>query len=277
VTEVEPPPETAPADAPAPAEAPSRRHRGLSLPRWAAFGLVLVLLAGVGFVAGRLAAPSDAEQATFRPGPSVPPTTLPSDPDRAALARFALAQSDLTGGLGLQLIPGGNQVRDQPSLDLCNGTFPSESLRTARLQVAAVDEQGGAPLSTEAVLYRNPAATEQAFRELKATVSQCPDAPVQSPVGEPTVTTTFNAAPDASWPQVRTVDRLAYDFVTTDSAGMRNHSVAVYLRRGRALLGLYFTDPDSPLPTIAGQTTIAGVVNTFEQRMAQLPDSVVNG
>jgi hypothetical protein len=273
VTEVESPAEPAPP----PPEAPARRHRGLYLPRWAAFGLVLVLLAGVGFVAGRLAAPSDAEQATkFRPGPTVPPTTLPSDPDRAALSRIALAQSDLTGALGLQLIPGGNQVRDQPSLDLCNGMFPSESLRTARLQVAAVDAQGGAPLSTEAVLYRNPAATEQAFRELEATVSQCPDAPVQSPVGEPTVTTTFNAAPDASWPQVPTVDRLAYDFVTTDSSGAQNHSVAVYLRRGRALLCLYFNDPDAPLPTIAGQTTIAGVVNTFEQRMAQLPDSAVN-
>src|SRR5262249_6716361 len=161
--EVEPPPE------PAPAEAPSRRRRGVFLPRWAVFGLVLVVLAGVGFAAGRLAAPSEAQQATFRPGPSAPSTTVPSDPDRAALSHIALSQPDLPGGLGLQLIPGGNQVRGQPTLDLCNGTFPSEALRTARLQVAAVDAQGGAPISTEAVLYRNPAATEQALRELQTT------------------------------------------------------------------------------------------------------------
>ena len=66
-------------------------------------------------------------------------------------------------------------------------------------------------------------------------------------MSEPTSTTHFNAAPDANWPATATVDRVAFDMVTTDVAGDTNHSVAVYLRRGRVLLGLYFHSPDGPL------------------------------
>jgi len=95
--------------------------------------------------------------------------------------------------------------------------------------------------------------------------------------GGPTVTTRFNAAPDAAWPQTPTVERVAFDIVTTDGTGLSQHAVAVYLRRGRALLGVYFSDADDPPPAIAGQTTMAGIVNVFAGRMAQLPASVVNG
>jgi hypothetical protein len=70
---------------------------------------------------------------------------------------------------------------------------------------------------------------------------------------------------------------VAFDFVTTDASGQDQHSVAVYLRRGRVLLGIYFNQPDSAQPSVAGQTTISGIVNVFATRMAQLPQSVVTG
>ena len=41
-------------------------------------------------------------------------------------------------------------------------------------------------------------------------------------------------------------------------------------------MGLYFPQPDSAQTAVAGQTTIAGTVNVFDERMAHLPDSVVN-
>jgi hypothetical protein len=177
--------------------------------------------------------------------------------------------------LSVVLIPGGDQVQGETTLDLCNGTFPSEALRTARRQVAAVDAQGVAVLSTEAVLYRDPAASAQAFAELRSVAAHCPSTPVTSPVGEPTVTTHFNAAPDASWPQTPGVERVAYDFNTTDQAGGQAlHSVAVYLRHGRALLAVYFSRPDAAQPAISGQTTLGGIVNVFAERLAQLPSSV---
>jgi hypothetical protein len=132
-------------------------------------------------------------------------------------------------------------------------------------------------LSTEAVLYSNPAATTQAFSELKSAAANCPSGPVVSPVGEPTMSTKFNPAPDGSWPSVPGVERLAYDFVTTDDTGQTQHTAAVYLRRGRVLMGIYFPRPDGAQPPVRGQTTMAGIVNVFATRMGQLPTAVVKG
>ena len=126
------------------------------------------------------------------------------------------------------------------------------------------------------MLYSNPAATVQAFSELRAAAANCPARPVVSPVGEPTTTTRFNPAPDASWPQVQGVDRLAFDFVTTDDSGQSQHSVAVYLRRGRVLMGVYFPRPDGPQPAVGGQTSIAGIVRLFATRVAQVPAAVAD-
>jgi hypothetical protein len=193
------------------------------------------------------------------------------------LSGLVVHQTDVPSTSSVQLLRNGNQVNGQTTLDLCNGTFPSESLRAARLQVVAVDAQGNAPLSTEAVLYSNTAATAQAFSELTSVAAKCPATPVVSPVGEPTVTTKFDPAPDAAWPQTATVDRLAFSFTATDQSGASQQSVAVYLRRGRVLMGIYFPQPNGTQPAVAGQTTLAGIVNVFATRIAQLPDSAVNG
>ena len=207
--------------------------------------------------------------------PSTP--SAPADATTAALAQMVVNQNDVPGTVSVQALVGGDQVSGQTTLDLCNGTFASESLRSARLQVAVVDAQGDTPISTEAVAYVNPAATLQAFTELKATAANCPSGPVVSPVGEPTVSTKFNAAPDGSWPQVTGVDRLAFDFSSTDSTGQAHHSVAVYLRRGRLLMGIYFSQPDGAQTAVSNQTTIPGIVNVFAERMAAQPAAIANG
>ncbi|HEX3426716.1 MAG TPA: DUF2510 domain-containing protein [Acidimicrobiales bacterium] len=212
------------------------------------------------------------------PSTTLPPVAIvPTDPNASVLQTLVLTQADVPASYVVGPITGGDQVTGEPTLDLCNGTYPSESLRTARLQVAAVDGGGFTVLSTEAVLYKNPAATVQAFAELRSVAANCPSTPVVSPVGEPTATTHFNAAPDSSWPQTATVTRQAYDFDSTDALGSTQHQVAVYLRRGRALMGVYFSNPDSPQVPVAGQDTIEGIAQVFAQRMANLPASVVNG
>jgi hypothetical protein len=214
---------------------------------------------------------------TTAPGPAPTPPAGPADPGQSALSALVVTQSDVASADTVGPIPNGDQVIGQPSLDLCNGTFPSEAFRKARLQVVAVNGQGTSFLSTEAVLYASAANTSQAFAELKARAATCPASPVPSPVGEPTVTTRFNPAPDGAWPQTPTVERLAFDFVTTDDTGQAHHSVAVYLRRGRALMGVYFPQPDGTQGPVAGQTSLAAIVTVFAGRMAQLPASVVNG
>ena len=196
------------------------------------------------------------------------------DPSLSALATVVVNQSDVGSGLTVAVFSGGTGL-GQPTLDLCNGTFPSESRRSARLQDAVVAGQDTVTLSTEAVLYFDSAATTQAFNELKDVAARCPATPVSSPVGAPTVVTKFAAPPDAGWPQTPTVDRLAFDFTTDDGNGTVSHSIAVYLRRGRALLGVYFSRPDGPQAAVAGQTSISGIVGVFASRLAALPTSVV--
>jgi hypothetical protein len=215
--------------------------------------------------------------------PTVPGAGISHDRYRQALSALVVRQADVNASRTVSLIPAGNLLT-QPTLDLCNGTFPSERLRTARLQVADVDAATGTTtsLSTEAVLYRDAAASGQAFAELVHVSASCPRRPVVSPVGEPTAQTVFKAAPDGAWPHVPTVDRQAYSFVSTTVAtaaqpSITVPSVAVYLRRGRALLGLYFDQPNGAQSPVAGQRTIVGIVSVFEGRMARLPAVVVNG
>ena len=206
--------------------------------------------------------------------PEAAPGTANNDPSASALASLVVKEGDVPSTVRVVLFPGGIGLA-QPTLDLCNGRYPSESRRTARIQDAVVDTQGNVLLSTEAVLYVDSAATTQAFSELTSVVAACPPTPVQSPVGQPTVITRFSGPPDANWPQTPSVNRLAFDFTTDDGSGRVRRSIAVYLQRGRALLGVYFAQPDGPQVPVEGQTTIDGIVGLFAARLAALPASVV--
>ncbi|GAC1598862.1 MAG: hypothetical protein NVS3B21_24760 [Acidimicrobiales bacterium] len=199
----------------------------------------------------------------------------PADPASSVLAGLVVGQGDVGPGTAVRPLGGGTQL-DDPTLDLCNASFPSESARTARLQVVALNGTGDQVLSTEAVLYRNSAATAQGFGELKAAMRTCPTAPVTGPGGD-TSATRFNPSPDVAWPATATVERLAFDFTTTDVLNQTHHDVAVYLRRGRVLEGIYFFSPDGPQPPVAGQTSLAGITAVFAARIAALPASAVDG
>jgi hypothetical protein len=239
-----------------------------------AVGVVVVLAA-----TARDLATGSPSRPTIRGGsdPSTPSPSAPSsrDPSASLLAGLVVTDADVAPALTVVGLQGGNGL-SQPTLDLCNGTFPSEAMRTARLQVAAVDRQGDTALSTEAVLYSSGAGTAAAFSELKATAASCPAGPVDSPVGQPTITTHFGPAPDTGWPQVPSVERLAFAFDTTNDAGETGHSVAVYLRRGRALLGVYFSHADGPAPVVQGHRTMAEVVNVLATRLAKLPVAAIS-
>ena len=214
---------------------------------------------------------------TTLPSTTTPGSSAPRDPNETVLGGLILRQTDVPPDNLVSLLEKGTDL-SVPTLDLCNGTYPSELDRTARRQVVLSDKSGAIHLSTEAVLYRDPAMSAQAFTELQSVASSCPSTPVVSPVGEGTATTKFHDAPDATWPKVASVDRLAYDFTTVDpSTGTSSHSVAVYLRRGRALVGVYFAQPDGAQIAVSGRTTIAGIVNLFETRLANAPAQPLGG
>ena len=211
----------------------------------------------------------------FGRGPTPTAPSQSRDPSAGLLANLVVSDADVEPPLTVVGLPGGNGL-NQPTLDLCNGTYPSESMRTARLQVRLVDGQGQTALSTEAVLYSSGAGTAAALSELKAVTAACPDGPVESPVGGSTVTTRFGPAPDGDWPQTPSVERLAFAFDSIDVTGEKTHSVAVYLRRGRALLGVYFSHADAPTAVVEGQTALGDIVNIFAARLAALPVSAVS-
>jgi hypothetical protein len=198
-------------------------------------------------------------------------------PDDSVLGGLILQQADVPAGLTVALLDHGADLTIA-TLDLCNGKFASESQRTARRQVALADDQGNLRLSTEAILYRSPSVGTQAMHELQSVAAHCPSTPVKSPVGEGTATTRFRASPDGAWPRTPSVERLAYDMVTTDATtNVPSHTIAVYLHRGRMLMGIYFAQPDGPQPAVDGRATIAGIVSVFEARMAKVPARVAGG
>ena len=170
-------------------------------------------------------------------------------------------------------IPGGGEVDGQVTLDLCDGaTYPSEALRAARLQVAALDVQSTLDaLSTEAVRYKSADATAQAFDELKATAASCSTDPVTDPASGTTSTTRITPDADASWDKTNGVDRLAYRIERTDSTGKTSSSVVVYLKRGPLFIGVYFPQPDGAQIPVEGKTTVPAIVKIFEERLLNPP------
>ncbi len=214
---------------------------------------MLVLVAGaIGYAIEASTESDSSATATTQPPSSTTPGSVvpaPSTADRLALSSLVVRQSDVDSTRTVVLIPDGNRTTE-PTLDLCNGTFPSEQQRVARLQVAELNASGNtALLSTEAVTYKHAAGGAQAFTELRKVRGACPHQPVTSPVGEGTDETTFKAPPDSNWPNTKSVERLAYNFTTT-AAGKTSPSVAVYLRRGRVLMGVYFPQPNGAQPAV---------------------------
>jgi hypothetical protein len=82
-----------------------------------------------------------------------------------------LRPEDIGPGVVQQEMPGGRGL-SQPTLDLCNGKFRSESLRTDRIQVIFTDRRDRIFVSNEVVSYR-PRGAERAYRELRALVGHC--------------------------------------------------------------------------------------------------------
>jgi hypothetical protein len=260
-------------------EPPAREGRSRALVVAAVITLIAVLVASgaIGYAINANARSDGAVEVTppsttSPTGPSAAPES--TDPDRRVLGDIVVRQSDVGDDRTVVLYEDGNSLRGA-TLDLCNGEYPSESERTARLQLLDVDARGSSTLSTEAVLYRSPDAAKQAFAELRKRRADCPDRPVASPIDGSRETTRFEAAPDADWPQTKGVERQAYR-MTISEGEESSPLVTVYLRRGRAFLGLYFPAPRGAQPPVVGKTTIEDIVEVFAARLAKLPDSVVN-
>lgn len=189
--------------------------------------------------------------------PLQPPSPLPPEPrdrDAELLDRLGLLPTDVAPSVRVQLIQRGDRVSGETTLDLCDAFYPSEEDRTARRQLAAIDEQG-LVMMTEAVLYKSAAALEAAFGELESAAASC------------------NAKKGSArdWPAVQDVHTLAFDVPNTGTDVVNEGHTAVYMRRGRVLLAVYFRKPGVTRTPVVGHDTEKDVVAAYRQRLLDLP------
>lgn len=203
-----------------------------------------------------------------------------NDENSAALPRLSVHQPDVPAGFEVLLYPDGDKVVNEVTLDLCAAEFPSEALRIARRQTAVLDVDQNLVFSTEAVGYQSEAATAQAFAELRGAQTNCPAGFVPSAAaGGVPLRTLFNPTPDRGWAAPPPgIERLVFDMFVVDEQGRAARTAAIYMRRGRILLGLYYyLIPNQPFPAIEGQTTVEGITGLFATRLSELSPKVVGG
>ena len=96
-----------------------------------------------------------------------------TDTKQAALAKYGFVQSDFSQEWTV-LPMGGGTTTDDPTLDLCNGKFASESDRLERRQsIVTKPRSPYAFLSSEVVRYSSVAAAQAAHKELVKVLAQC--------------------------------------------------------------------------------------------------------
>src|SRR2546430_2471228 len=134
------------------------------------------------------------------------------------------------------------------TLDLCGRTgYPSEKLRTSRLQVDYLKRGGTIGLSNEVVTYKAGGA-EQAMREVRRHSLHCPKTPiVTGQPGLPPLTVTITPVKDANLLKGYVAVRVRVTGKVKGKA-VDDISYAVYQRFGNVLSGTYsFAQPTTPV------------------------------
>jgi hypothetical protein len=201
------------------------------------------------------------------------PTETPAD-EYVLLSAATVQPSDLAPQYEIAPYPDGTTVKGAVTLDFCGALFPSEELRTGRLQLGihnAATSQTVA--SVEAVSYRDAAAAAQALDELGRAKRACPqDRFVDSAVaGSPAMKWKFAPAPDAKWDDVADVRRQAYDVRIAELQNPPVRAHLVYFQHGRFLIGLYGPPGNLEHMTAVTLDGEAGLAAALSERLTRLP------
>ena len=155
-----------------------------------------------------------------------------------SLNELVLRAAQVGAGYHLQQRPDGHGARGYVTLDLCGFAFPSESLRTDRLQVNYVHAGKVVQASNEVVTYRTGGA-QQALREVTRAARHCPRGPVGSNVkGVPPLTYRISEIPDARLLPQHLALNIHYSG-TIKGKHSEGTVIAVYQVRRDALSGVY--------------------------------------
>ena len=152
-----------------------------------------------------------------------------------------LKGSQVGHGYKLAAFPGGTSFIGEPTLDLCAGSYPSETLRTGRLQVEYTHPKKTVSVSNEVVTYVTGGAKE-AFAEVSKVAKSCSAKAVVKTANGVTVVYKTSLLRDPKLPGA-----LSVKIVEEQSKGKQHVTetgVAVYQIKGDTLSGVYvFVDP----------------------------------
>jgi hypothetical protein len=121
-----------------------------------------------------LAATGDENGAQVAVNVVNPSLLTPMPPTPPDLSRFTFATSDFGSKFEIEPVDNPNSLAD-PTLQICNGVFPSESHRKFRYQVSAnpLTTSKYSFISSEAVQYESSIWAAQALKEIDSAVEKC--------------------------------------------------------------------------------------------------------
>ncbi len=160
------------------------------------------------------------------------------DSKQLALSKYGFNVNDFSQEWNVLPMPGGTKT-DDPTLDLCGGTFASEKERLERRQMSIFKQ--GSPfsfLSTEVVRYSSAAAATAAQKELVKVLAQCKaDKGYKNATGA-TTAYSFKELPPLPAGLVPESSRVLVNTVI-DTGDAARHLLAFYQFNGEMFTGLY--------------------------------------
>ena len=197
--------------------------------------------------------------------------------DPMLLESIGLQAADVAENRQIGLIPDGDSLL-APTMDFCDGRYPSEKLRVARLQQAVYDQDGNfAGISSEVVVYANAAAAKQALTEAINVRKNCPVGREFTARDGHTLTFTFHSAPGpADTPLVDADSRLIVH-TTMMVDGEPRRAMLVYQVLGRVLAALYFSDGGNKPYDQTSLDSFYALAGDVADRLRAAPSSLLNG
>lgn len=163
--------------------------------------------------------------------------------DAALVGKVVLRPSQVGAGYTLSQIPGGQLVQGEPTLDFCGLKYPSEALRTARLQVTYA-KNGSFLASNEVVTYQ-PGDAKQALREIVHAAGACPNGRVKGPASGVTNFVRHTSVLHVSGLLPGSVAILDVESGTVNGKRVTTRSVEIFQVRGNVLSAVYGRGPST--------------------------------
>jgi hypothetical protein len=186
-------------------------------------------------------------------------------------AKLILKPGAVGPGYAIAIAPGGLGAKER-TLDLCGTTnYPSEALRTARIQVDYGKPNAKLALSNEVVVYKGSGAA-QAMHEVAQHATNCPAKPIAFE-GQPPLRYKITRIADAKLLSGSLALRID---VSGKVKGKPVHVIrfAIYQRAGHVLSGVYSYAADS---SVSGAAQEKFVLHAAEASAKALRSTATQG